>query len=115
MESPLLDATDKAIAAAKGHLTDMDAGAVEAVRALARKIDAWDVIVQWALSDADDGPQGSRPKVPANDNVSLASYLKYCEALGLVPAGRKAVAGKPEGKKAGGSLASVSNIPRPGA
>jgi len=83
----LADATDAAIKAAD-HLTDADAGAVEALRMLARKIDAWDVIVAWALDDVADR-DGGRPAVPANDNVALPSYLKYCESLGLTPAGRK--------------------------
>jgi hypothetical protein len=82
--STLVAATERALAAAT-HLTVSDAGAVEALRAVARKIDAWDVIVDWALADA--GAEG-RPKVPQNDNVSLPTYLKFCESLGLTPAGR---------------------------
>ena len=77
------------VSAAK-HLTVADSAAVEAARALARKIDAWDVIVDWAVDDAAESE--SRPKVPQNDNVSLASFLKYCDALGLTPAARSAVA-----------------------
>jgi hypothetical protein len=80
--SPVLDALDSAIAAAT-HLTARDAAAVAAARALASKIDAWDVIVDWAFEDAAE--DGSRPRVPANDNVSLPSFLKYLEALQLVP------------------------------
>lgn len=60
-----------------------DAAAVAAARALARKIDAWDVIAEWALEDVHD--EGKRPAVPQNDNVSLASFLKYLDMLGLVP------------------------------
>lgn len=82
----LVEATEAALSSAK-HLTDMDAGAVEALRALARKIDAWDQIVEWALDDV-AGHEGERPKVPANDNVSVPTYLKFCESLGLTPAGR---------------------------
>jgi hypothetical protein len=80
-------AFDLSVAAAT-HLMDVDAGAVEAARALADKIDAWDVIVEWALDDANQDGTG-RPRVPQNDNVSLASFLKYCDALGLTPAQRK--------------------------
>jgi hypothetical protein len=65
------------------HLRARHAGAVAGARALARKIDAWDQIVEWAIDDA--AQDGGRPKVPANDNVSLASYLKYLDVLGLVP------------------------------
>jgi hypothetical protein len=83
------DATESALEAAK-HLTDVDEGAVAALRALARKIDAWDEIVAWAEEDAAERKDG-RPKVPANDNVSIATYLKFCESLGLTPTGRKAL------------------------
>ena len=82
----ILEAVEKAIEDAS-HLSGEDSGAIEALRALARKIDAWDKIVQWALEDADES--GSRPKVPANDNTSLPTFLKYCESLGLTPTGRK--------------------------
>lgn len=82
----IAESVKKAIEAAE-HLSDEDAAAVEALRALARKIDAWDEIVQMALDDAAES--GSRPKVPANDNTSLPTFLKYCESLGLTPTGRK--------------------------
>lgn len=98
----MVGATEKALEAASGHLTDADAGAVEALRALARKIDAWDVIVQWALEDAEQ-TKGARPAVPQNDNVSISAYLKYCDQLGLSPVGRKALGvkdGGGSGKKA---------------
>lgn len=87
----VFDATVKAVSAS-AHIDQAgaDAGAVEALFALARKIDAWDEIVDWANEDAAE--TGSRPKVPANDNTSLPSFLKYCEALGLTPATRKALA-----------------------
>jgi len=78
-----LDASVKAAT----HLTVVDFAVVEAARALADKIDAWDVIVEWALEDAAETE--SRPKVPQNDNVSLASFLKYCQSLGLAPDQRK--------------------------
>ena len=99
----LVEATERAIRAAD-HLTEMDDGAVEALRALARKIDAWDQIVEWALDDA-SGQQGKRPSVPQNDNVSISAYLKYCDQLGLSPAGRKSLdvdkGGEPSGSKLG--------------
>jgi len=80
------DATETALKAAD-HLTDMDKGAIEALRSLADKIDAWDTIVDWANDDAAH-VEGKRPAVPANDNVSIPTYLKFCESLGLTPAGR---------------------------
>jgi hypothetical protein len=70
------------------HLRARHSAAVAAARALARKIDAWDQIVDWANEDAAES--GSRPKVPANDNVSLASFGKYLDMLGLMPADENA-------------------------
>lgn len=105
-----VDATERAIEAAS-HLTDMDAGAVSALRELARKIDAWDVIVQWALDDV-AGKRGmeARPAVPEHDNVTIPTYLKYCESMGLTPAGRlKLPAAKKE--RPGGKLASLQSAP----
>lgn len=94
----VFDAAVKAVDAS-AHIDRLgaDAGAVEAMLALARKIDAWDVIVEWANEDASESD--SRPKVPANDNTSIPSFLKYCEALGLTPATRRALASevRPEG------------------
>lgn len=92
MEVPsgsLTDALEGAITAAT-HLTGRDAPTIAAVRMLARKIDAWDVIVEWALDDV--AGTTSRPAVPANDNTSLGVSLKYMEALQLMPAAEK---GKP--------------------
>jgi hypothetical protein len=102
----LVEATEAAIKAAT-HLTDADQGAIEAMRALARKIDAWDVIVEWALDDA-AGKKGARPAVPQNDNVSLPAYLKYCDALGLTPNGRKSLEAKKESQ--GGKLAQLRAV-----
>lgn len=81
---------------AAGHIDadGVDAGAVAAAGALARKIDEWDQIVQWAIEDAAESE--SRPKVPANDNTSLPTFLRYCEALGLTPGARKAVGDQPK-------------------
>ncbi|MFJ5106778.1 MULTISPECIES: hypothetical protein [unclassified Glutamicibacter] len=81
---------------AAGHIDadGVDAAAVAAAGALARKIDEWDVIVEWAREDAAETE--SRPKVPANDNTSLPTFLRYCEALGLTPAARKAVGDQPK-------------------
>jgi hypothetical protein len=112
----LTDATEAAIKAAHEAktLTDADAGAVEALRLLARKIDAWDVIVQWALEDVTDEDGSGRPLVPANDNVSIPTYLKYAEQLGLTPNGRVKLT-KEEGPKSGGGKlgGQRASVPRP--
>jgi len=89
--STVREALDSAVAGAT-HLTARDAGVVAAARALADKIDAWDVIVQWAIEDA-EAVKGARPKVPANDNVSLPTFLKFLDALQLVPPAEKAKPG----------------------
>ena len=101
----LVGATERSIVAA--GLGDIDAGAVEALRALARKIQAWDRIVDFALDDVKDDvlSKATRPAVPQNDNVSISAYLKYCDQLGLSPAGRKALDLK--AKVAGGKLTAL--------
>lgn len=83
-DSSLEAALDRTLESAD-HLQDRDAATVAAARALARKIDAWDVIVGWALEDVAESDGKKRPTVPQNDNVSLASFLKYMEALRLTP------------------------------
>lgn len=105
----LREALDEAVEAAK-HLGPMDAAAVAAARALADKIDAWDIIVDWALADlADDPRPGKRPAVPQNDNTSLPSFLRYCESLGLTPAARKELEPAKE-EAAGGKLAHLRSV-----
>lgn len=104
----LVKATEEAIAAAS-HLVDSDQGAVEAMRALARKIDAWDEIVAWAIEDA-AGQDGKRPSVPQNDNVSISAYLKYCDQLGLTPAGRKALDIDKAGESGGSKLGKLRSV-----
>jgi hypothetical protein len=108
--SELIDATEVAIKAAD-HLTDMDDGAVEALRALARKIDAWDRIVEFALDDvAGNESKGARPAVPQNDNVSISAYLKFCDQLGLTPAGRKSLDMVKGGESSGSKLGKLRTV-----
>jgi hypothetical protein len=103
------DATEAAIKAAT-HLTDMDRGAIEALRSLADKIDAWDVIVDWANDDAAT-VEGKRPAVPANDNVSIPTYLRFCESLGLTPTGRtRAQIEKGKGEGGGSTLGRLRSV-----
>lgn len=96
----VVTATEKAIKAAK-HLTDMDLGAVAALRVLARKLDALDSEDVTSLEDL-------KAKF---DNVTLPTYLKYCESLGLTPAGRSRVPQKKEA--ASGTLGKLRSVPRP--
>ena len=105
----VLDALNASIAVAT-HLEPRHAATVGAARALAAKIDAWDVIVQWALEDAHESEaRGARPAVPANDNTSLGTYSRYLEQLGLtVAAPAKATGKKPE------AAAEPEPVPAPG-
>ncbi len=83
------DATEVSLEAA-GHLLPSDAGAVEALRTLALRIDA-----------------GS-----GADHILLPSYLKFCESLGLTPSGRlKLVPKKDEGGGKLGQLRAVHGRP----
>ena len=86
----ILLATNKSIAAAT-HLTDMDSGAVEALRDVARTIDVANLGLNEEKDDAPPEKRGrGRPKgsgVGGQDNVYV-TYLKFCEQLGLTPAGR---------------------------
>lgn len=89
----VLEALEESLRSAS-HLEPKHAATVGAARALAAKIDAWDVIVQWALEDASE-TTGQRPKVPVNDNTSLGTYSKYLEQLGLTVSAAKPAAVKP--------------------
>lgn len=103
----VLEATEASIAAAS-HLTDADAGAVAALRMLAQKIDTEDELRDVALSWSEEHKQ--RP--PSIDNVSVPTYLKFCDSLGLTPAGRARLAEKkPEAK--GGKLGRLAAVPKP--
>lgn len=99
----LADATELALSAAT-HLTRQDDGTVEALRVLARKIDEeefrWEYIRQWN--------EERKLKPPPHDNVSLPTYLRYCEALGLTPAGRAKL--KPSKGAQGGKLAQLRAV-----
>lgn len=99
----VLDATLKAVAAAS-HLTAMDDGAVEALLTLAQKIDTDDAVREAYLTQM---PEGGRPL--QLDNVSIPTYLKFCDALGLTPAGRERLAEK-KGPAGGGKLAKLRAV-----
>ena len=82
----LVSATKAAIRAAKdaGQLTNADMASCVAILAVATKIDAQDAYFKALLADSVE--RGTRP--PSQDNVSLPTFLKYAEALGLTPSGR---------------------------
>lgn len=74
------DALERALRNAR-HLKAVHAPAVAVMRSLAWKIDHWDRLAEIALEESRE--TGGRPKVPQNDNVTAATFLKYCAALGL--------------------------------
>lgn len=79
-----------------------DAGTVAVLLCLARTIDAMDAPVEL-----EDG--GRKPK--PFDNVTIPTYLKYAEALGLTVAARKRAAvvdDEPESSHGGDAGASVN-------
>ncbi len=82
-QMPILDSLNKAVRGAS-HLGPLDQPTIDAARALARKIDLADVYFQELVRDAIEHDQ--RP--PSQDNVSLPTYLRYCDALGLTPISR---------------------------
>lgn len=86
-------AIDASITAAT-HLTDMDKGMVAALRMLADRVDV--------LAECDWVVDGKL------DNVSVPTFLRYCEHLGLSPAGRKSLEAKKEA--AGGKLAQLRAV-----
>lgn len=88
-DESIYDATVKALAAAT-HLKPTDKGAIAALKFLARKIDTEDHLRDLVLERA--GEDNVKP--PPLDNVSIPTFLKYCEALGLTPAARGAAASK---------------------
>ena len=86
------DETRRAVDAARveGTLTDLDSGVVETLMHIAREIDS---LV--------DGINGAGKL----DNVSIPTYLKFSESLGMTPASRVKLAGalaRAQSKEAGG-------------
>ena len=103
---PLVDATNEAIAAAGDAIADRDAGTVRAILDVAMKVDMADRYFE-ALADHAAEANG-RP--PSQDNVSIPTFLKFCDALGLTPIGRtRAEIEKAKGG-AGGKLAQLQSL-----
>lgn len=104
-----LETATRAALAAAQHLTDADAGAVEALLTVARKVDQdeerWALALQWA--------EAMKVKPPAQDNVSVPTYLKFCESLGLTPAGRVKL-GEKKPEAPGGKLTLLRDQARAG-
>lgn len=106
-------ATEISIGAA-AHLdaTGKDAGAIAALLTLAHKVDDYDAVLDHLLEQIAADPE-SKIRPPAADNVSLPTYLKYSESLGLTPGGRgELAAGKKPGAAAPDELAAFRNLGR---
>lgn len=73
---------------------------------MARKIDGMDAYLAALADDAAE----RRLRPPSQDNVSIPTYLKFCESLGLTPAGRAraAIEGVKGGR--GGKLAQLRSV-----
>lgn len=83
-EETVLEATERSIrAATTSHTLDAEknAGPLAALRVLARKIDTEHEVREAALDW--NAENDSKAKPPPVDNVSIPTYLKYCESLGL--------------------------------
>jgi hypothetical protein len=112
-DTPVLDATNESIEAATHLDAKVDAGAIETLRALALKVDMMDAYLEELAVYATE----HRLRPPSQDNVSIPTYLKFAESMGLTPAGRAKLtdgkAAKPPTGAKKTPLASVSDIPRP--
>lgn len=78
----VLDATNRSIAKALEEKIldrDLHAAPIAAARHLAQRIDDTDTLADFLAVYATDN--NLRP--PSQDNVSIPTFLKYCESLGL--------------------------------
>jgi hypothetical protein len=87
--------TDKAIKAAA--LEDQDHGVAQVLRELAGQVD-------YLLANDGLSPAGKF------DNVTIPTYLKYAEALGMTPAARARIKAEPKPEAAGGTLGKLRAI-----
>ena len=79
-EESVQEALERALRNAK-HLKSVHAPAIAVMRSLAWKLDNWDTLAEIAIRESEEF--GCKPRVPQNDNVTAATFLKYCAALGL--------------------------------
>ena len=86
---------------ADSKLNASDEAAIVAAGQMARKIDQTDAYFQLLERDAID--HHLRP--PSQDNVSLPTFLKYLDALGMTPQARKEKTAAPGKAGASGRVA----------
>ncbi|VXB33218.1 terminase small subunit [Pseudoclavibacter sp. 8L] len=80
----IYNATNKAIRAAN-HLKPEHGAAVAALRFLAKKIDSEATLRDLVFERMKTADPEKDVKLPPIDNVSLPTFLRYLEALGLTP------------------------------
>ncbi len=97
----LLAATVRAIDQARADrvVTAAHEGVVTALLQLARRID----LAEPYFEELADYNAERKMRPPSPDNVSIPTYLKYSEALGLTPGGGKAP-GPAKGGRSGGGV-----------
>lgn len=90
--------------------TNASVGAAIADGSLDPKVSAGPIAALRKLAEQIDHPDF--PVVDGRlDNVSIPTYLKYCESLALTPAGRVKLGEKKEAP--GGKLGKLRSIPKP--
>lgn len=92
-----LAALNEAVIEAGNKLGPLDGAAVAAARILAEKIDHM-TDEPPAVSESGELIEGKRLVL---DNVTLPTFLKYLDALGLTPAGRRLLDYNPGGRQTG--------------
>ena len=105
----VVDATEASIKAAQaaGQLLGQDDAALAALRVLAKKIDAMTDVPAGVTADGEIVEERKRPE--PLDNVSVPTFLKYLNELGLTPLGRKTLlAAKKEGGGGSGAPSRLS-------
>jgi hypothetical protein len=94
----VLAAFDASVTAAGDRLSKVDGAAIAAARSLARKIDAMEDEPAAVSEDGELREERRR----SLDNVTMPTFLKYLDALGLTPGGRRLLeqnnTGRPSGK-----------------
>lgn len=93
-----LAAFNAAVSAAGDKLGAVDGAAVEAARILAEKIDQMRDLEPHVT---EDGELQDEKRGRSLDNVTLPTFLKYLDALGLTPAGRRLLEQNPGGRPSG--------------
>ncbi|GAB3622571.1 hypothetical protein GCM10027418_06530 [Mariniluteicoccus endophyticus] len=107
---PISEQLEVSIAAAGDKITPADQALVQAARFLAKKIDTEDLVRDRVLTLSAEA--GEKPPNLPMDNVSVPTFLKYLDALGLSPAGRVRIEGQKKEDAARGGKATKLSVLR---